>query len=111
MANPGLLECGCPTNDERFWRNWAGNEVIGCVRHPPPEPDKPKELLNMEQEGVELMKNAWTGDQADIFLKENPDHDKITGSRAIPYIWKNGGKLVAYYVRSETRTGWIYKKR
>jgi hypothetical protein len=107
--------CGCSANTARVWYNWTGKPTIGCPVHPPPNPEKPAELVKLEEFGQELAKKPWTGEQADAFLKEHPNHSKITGSLAIATIWKDGGKLVAYYIRSfdsfgTKKDGWIYQK-
>lgn len=103
------LDCGCPKDNLRFWHDWKNNAVLACVIHPPPEPEKPEDLIKMEQFGHQLMKQSWTGDHADEFLRNNPDHAKVAGSRAIAHIWQEKGTLIAYYVRSPTKNGWIYK--
>jgi maltose-binding protein MalE len=105
--------CDCPSENNRVWYDWTGSIIIGCLRHPPPEPDKPETLLAMEHAGKELTKNPITGKDADILLAENRNYAKLAGSGAITQIWKQGGTLIAYYVRSISsmgikKDGWIY---
>jgi hypothetical protein len=109
------LPCGCSFAHAVVWRDFSGKTIIGCPKHPPPEPPKPDDLIAMEKQGQILATQPWTSEQTDAFLQEHPTgYNKVTGLRAIAYIWAVGGALVAYYIRSSDsfgrrKDGWIYK--